>query len=126
MLRVHSFTTSNQGNSTIQIVRVLNLGGDNMISNQYKLWGAINFGACKFRMKNILMQEMLWHLVSSNPVRRIMEKDSTIASQQQMRALAIINLLVKDEITLHISHLDNPHEVWIVLKELYEYVNIVM
>jgi hypothetical protein len=72
------------------------------------------------------MQEMLWHLVSSNPIRRIMEKDSTIVSQQQMRALAIINLSVKDEIIPHISHLDNPHEVWIVLKELYEYARIVM
>jgi hypothetical protein len=34
-----------------------------------------------------------------------------------MRALAIINLLVK-EVIPHIFHLDSPNEVWNVLKEL--------
>jgi hypothetical protein len=37
-----------------------------------------------------------------------------------MKVLTIINLLIKDEIILHIFHLNTPHEVWIVLKYLYE------
>ncbi len=107
-------------------MRMLNLGRDNMISNQYKLWGPTNFGAWKFKMKNIMMHEMLWHLVSPNPIKRIMEEDSTIVAQQQMRALAIINLSVKDEVMLHISHLDNSHEVSIVLKFFYESTRTIM
>jgi hypothetical protein len=62
-------------------------------------------------MKNILMHEMLWHLVSPNPARGFMEEDSTIVVQQQMKALVIINLSIKDEVIPHLSHLDNPHEV---------------
>jgi hypothetical protein len=38
---------------------------------------------------------MLWHPISTNPIKRIMEEDSIIVAQQQMRALAIINLSVK-------------------------------
>jgi len=52
-------------------------------------------------MKKILMCEMLWHLVSLDPTREIMEEDSIVTTQQQMKALAIINLLVKDEVILH-------------------------
>ncbi len=102
MLKVHRSTTSKQGNSTTQIVKMFNSGGNNMISNQCKLLGATNFGAWKFKMKNILMRKMLWHLVSPNPIRRIMEEDSTITTQEQMKALMIINLSIKDEVK-HIS-----------------------
>jgi hypothetical protein len=105
---------------------MLNSRGDNIISNQYKLWGTTTFGAWKIRMKNILMHKMLWHLVSPNLPREIMEEDSTIATQQQMKASKIINLLVKDEVILHISHLDNPHEVWNVLKDFYESARTIM
>jgi len=101
MLKVHSSTTSKQGNSTIQIVKMFNSGGNNMISNQCKLLGATSFGAWKFKMKNILMRKMLWHLVSPNPIRRIMEEDSTITTQEQM-SLMIINLSIKDEVK-HLS-----------------------
>jgi hypothetical protein len=38
--------------------------------------------------------------------------------------LAIINLLVRDEVIPHISHLDRPDEVWNALKEFYEFVGI--
>ncbi len=41
-----------------------------------------------------------------------------------MKALVIINLSIKDEVVPHISYLDNPHEVWIVLKDLYESTRI--
>jgi hypothetical protein len=91
-----------------------------MVSNQYKLSRVVNFGAWKFNMMNILMHEMLWHLVSSDPTREIMEDDSTVVAQQRMKALMIINLSVKDEVIPHIFHLNNPHEVWIVLKDFYK------
>ncbi len=55
-----------------------------------------------------------------------MEEDSTIVTQQQMRALMIINLLVKDEVIPHISHLDNPHEIWSVLKDLHKFTGTIM
>ncbi len=32
--------------------------------DQYKLSRVANYGAWKFKMKNILIQEMLWHLIS--------------------------------------------------------------
>jgi hypothetical protein len=32
-----------------------------------------------------------------------------------MRALVVINLSIKDEIIPHIFHLENPHELWIVV-----------
>ncbi len=68
---------------------------------------------------------MLWHLVSLDATKEIMEEDSTIVAHQQMRALTIINLSIKYEVIPHISHLDNPHEVWTILKYLYESTRIV-
>jgi hypothetical protein len=38
--------------------------GDCVMSNQSKLSRAANYKAWKFKMKNILMQKMFWHLVS--------------------------------------------------------------
>ncbi len=67
-------------------------------------------------MKNILMCEMLWHLASLDLTKVIVAEDSMVISQQQMRALVVINLLIKDEIIPHIFHLENPHEVWIVVR----------
>lgn len=109
---------SDNGNTTVQIVRMTSFGDCGM-SDQSKLSGATNYGAWKFRMKNILMREMLWHLVSPDPERAFVELDVVIASQQRMRVLAIINLLVRDEVIPHISHLDSPDEVSNVLKEIY-------
>jgi hypothetical protein len=71
-------------------------------------------------MKNIMMREMLWHLVLLDFTRTIVEQDASTTSQQRFRVLAIINLLVKDEVILHISHLDSPTAVWNTLKNLYE------
>ncbi len=68
-------------------------------------------------MKNIMMREIFWHLVSSNLERAFVEQDVVIASQYWMWALAIINILLK-EVIPHIFHLDSPDEVWNVLKEL--------
>jgi len=48
------------------------------------------------------------------------EEDSTIVAHQRMKALTIINLSIKYEVIPHMSHLDNPHEVWTILKYLYE------
>ncbi len=59
MVRVHNSTTSNQGNSTIKIVRMSNLGGNNTLFDQYKLSRATNFGAWKFSMNFFMMHEML-------------------------------------------------------------------
>jgi hypothetical protein len=75
-------------------------------------------------MKNILTHEMLWHLVSLDPTKEIMEEDSTIVAHQRMRALTIINLSIKYEVIPHISHLNSPHEVWTILKYLYESTQI--
>jgi hypothetical protein len=62
--------------------------------DEYKLSRATNYGAWKFRMR-----EMLWHLILPNPLRIIMEQDLTTTFQKwQIRALAIINLSMKDEI----------------------------
>jgi len=47
-----------------------------------------------------------------------------IASQQRMRLLAIINLSMKDDIILHIFHLDSLDQIWNVLKKLYKSAGI--
>jgi hypothetical protein len=57
-------------------------------------------------MKNIMMLEMLWHLVLLDSTRTIVEQDALTTSQQQLKVSMIINLLVKDEVISHISHLD--------------------
>ncbi len=62
--------------------------------DEYKLLEATNHGAWKFRMR-----EMFWHLILLDLPRTIMEQDLTTKFQQwQIRALAIINLSMKDEI----------------------------
>jgi hypothetical protein len=38
--------------------------------------------------------------------------------------MEIINLLVKDEVILHIFHLDSPISVWNTLKNLYKLIGI--
>ncbi len=81
-MRVHSSTAFNKGNFTIKIVKMSNSRCDNMVFDQYKLSKVANFGTWKFNMKNVLMHEMLWHLVSPDPTREIMEDDSTIVAQQ--------------------------------------------
>lgn len=78
------------------------------MSNQYKLSKIANYGAWKFRMKNILMQKMFWHLILPELKRSILEQDSVTTSQQRSKVLTIINLLVKDEVIPHISHLESP------------------
>jgi hypothetical protein len=57
------------------------------------------------------MHEMLWHLVSLDLTKMIVVENSMAISQQQMRVLVVINILIKDEIISHIFHLENPHEV---------------
>jgi hypothetical protein len=59
-------------NTTIQIVRMTSFG-DYAKSYQSKMSRAPNYEAWKFRMKNILMQEMFWHLVSPDPKKAFME-----------------------------------------------------
>jgi hypothetical protein len=59
-----------------------NSRGDNMVFDQYKLSKVANFGTWKFNMKNILMHKMLWHLVSPDPTREIMEDNSFVVAQQ--------------------------------------------
>ncbi len=59
------------------------------------------------------MHEMLWHLVSLDLTKMIVVENSMAISQQQMRVLVVINILIKDEIISHIFHLENPHEVWL-------------
>jgi hypothetical protein len=45
---------------------MLNSRSENIVSDQYKMLGVANFGALKFKMKNILMWEVLWHVVAPN------------------------------------------------------------
>jgi hypothetical protein len=47
--------------------------GDYAKSYQSKMSRAPNYEAWKFRMKNILMQEMFWHLVSPDLKKAFME-----------------------------------------------------
>jgi hypothetical protein len=47
--------------------------GDYAKSYQSKMSGAPNYEAWKFKMKNILMQEMFQHLVSLDPKKVFME-----------------------------------------------------
>jgi hypothetical protein len=62
------------------------------VLDEYKLLRATNYGAWKFKMR-----EMLWHLILPDPLRTIMEQDLTTTFQQrQIRALAIINIYMKD------------------------------
>ncbi len=73
-------------------------------------------------MKNIIMREMLWHLISHDLAMEIVEQDLATMSQQWLRALAIIDLLMKDEVIPHIFHFNHLEEVWIALKDLYKLV----
>jgi hypothetical protein len=97
-------------------------GGDSVISDQYKLSRATNYGAWKFKMINILMWEIFWHFVLLDPTRAVVEQDAPTTSQQQFRVMEIINLSVKDEVIPHIFHLDSLISVWNALKNLYKLV----
>jgi hypothetical protein len=70
---------SDNGNTTVQIVKMISFG-DCAMSDQSKLSGVANYGAWKFKMKNILMREMLWHLVSLDLERVFVEQDIVITS----------------------------------------------
>jgi hypothetical protein len=58
-----------------------NSSGDNVISDQYKLSGVVNYGTWKFKMKNIMMWEMFWHLVLPDLARAVTEQDAPTTSQ---------------------------------------------
>jgi hypothetical protein len=75
-----SLARFDNGNTTVHIVRMTSFCYY-AIFDHSKLLGVANYGAWKFKMKNVLMQKMLWHLVSLDPERAFMEQDVVIASQ---------------------------------------------
>lgn len=68
-----SLASSNNWNIIVQIVKMTSFG-DCAMSYQSKLSKVANYRAWKFRMKNILMQEMFWHLISLDHERAFMNK----------------------------------------------------
>ncbi len=53
-------------------------------------------------MKNLIVQDDLWYITKSNDDRLSIENEETLSHKKQ-RLLAMINLLVKDEVILYIS-----------------------
>lgn len=72
------------------------------------------------------MCEMLWHLVSLDPVQAFkVQVDDKVVAQQKMRTLSIINLSIKDEVIPHIADFNDLVACWNKLKNLYEFNSIV-
>jgi hypothetical protein len=75
---------------------------DTLISYVNKLVGVSNYQTWRFQMKNLIVQDDLWYITKSNDDRLSIENEETLSHKKQ-RLLAMINLLVKDEVILYIS-----------------------
>ena len=81
-----------------------------------------NYSIWKFRMRSLLQEEDLWHLVNPDEEHNAVIVDDNVGVVARLRscAMALINLLVKDVIIPHIAELIEPEEVWKTLKNLFE------
>jgi hypothetical protein len=77
-------------------------GSDAVISDVNKLARISNYQTWKFWMKNLIIQNNLWYIIKSNDDRVSIENEEILSCKKQ-RLLAMINLLVKDEIIPYIS-----------------------
>jgi hypothetical protein len=58
-------------------------------------------------MKNLIVRNDLWYIIKSNDDRMSVENEEILSCKKQI-LLAMINLLVKDEVIPYILEIDDP------------------
>lgn len=93
-------------------------GSDAIISDVNELVGISNFQTWRFQMKNLIIRDDLWYIITSNDDQVLVENEEILRCKKQ-RSFAMINLSMKDEVILYISKFDDPQDVWNKLESLF-------
>ncbi len=58
-------------------------------------------------MKNLIVRNDLWYIIKFHDDRMVVENEEILSCKKQI-LLAMINLLVKDEVIIYILEIDDP------------------
>jgi len=85
-----------------------------------KLDGASNYIKWKYKMKNDLQENKVWHIVKKKTTIPTNAKDKELHYALETRAQRILLDGVKDDMVPNIGEKQTSHEMWAHLKGLFE------
>ncbi len=69
-------------------------------------------------MKNLIIWDDLWYIITFNDDQVLVENEEILSCKMQ-RLLAMINILLKDEVIPYILEIDDLKDVWNKLEKLF-------